>query len=126
MRTISPGLKRARKRQQNCCNCRQKCERIGIEIRGRPRISLVRSAPIPNRSIICSCTCTPTTQLCNLRMGKKWRPTSFPGVKTEVKAVPTMADGNVPWENFVKFVRQLSPDLRNQLNAAELQSALIG
>ena len=31
----------------------------------------------------------------------------------------------VPWENFVKFVRQLSHDLRNQLNAAELQSALI-
>jgi len=47
-------------------------------------------------------------------------------VKTEVKAVPTAADGNVPWENFVKFVRQLSHDLRNQLNAAELQSALIG
>jgi len=47
-------------------------------------------------------------------------------VKTEVKAVPTTADGNVPWENFVKFVRQLSHDLRNQLNAAELQSALIG
>src|SRR5205807_8254140 len=34
--------------------------------------------------------------------------------------------GNVSWENFVKFVRQLSHDLRNQLNAAELQSALIG
>ena len=47
-------------------------------------------------------------------------------MKTEVKAVPTAADGNVPWENFVKFVRQLSHDLRNQLNAAELQSALIG
>jgi len=34
-------------------------------------------------------------------------------------------DQNVSWENFVKFVRQLSHDLRNQLNAAELQSALI-
>jgi K+-sensing histidine kinase KdpD len=43
-------------------------------------------------------------------------------VKTEVEA----ANGNVSWENFVKFVRQLSHDLRNQLNAAELQSALIG
>ncbi len=32
----------------------------------------------------------------------------------------------IRWENFVKFVRQLSHDLRNQLNAAELQSALIG
>ena len=33
---------------------------------------------------------------------------------------------SVPWENFVKFLRQLSHDLRNQLNAAELQGALIG
>jgi K+-sensing histidine kinase KdpD len=47
-------------------------------------------------------------------------------VKTEAKAEPAAASGNVPWENFVKFVRQLSHDLRNQLNAAELQSALIG
>jgi K+-sensing histidine kinase KdpD len=47
-------------------------------------------------------------------------------MKTEVKAAPAAANGNVPWENFVNFVRQLSHDLRNQLNAAELQSALIG
>ena len=33
---------------------------------------------------------------------------------------------NVPWDNFVQFIRQLSHDLRNQLNAVELQSALIG
>ena len=38
---------------------------------------------------------------------------------------PAASDGHVSWENFVKFVRQLSHDLRNQLNAAELQSALI-
>jgi K+-sensing histidine kinase KdpD len=44
----------------------------------------------------------------------------------EAKATPGAANGNVPWDNFVKFVRQLSHDLRNQLNAAELQSALIG
>ncbi|MBV9007754.1 MAG: hypothetical protein JO354_01105 [Verrucomicrobia bacterium] len=45
-----------------------------------------------------------------------------------------MLDGNdkqsagepIKWENFAKFVRQLSHDLRNQLNAAELQAALIG
>jgi K+-sensing histidine kinase KdpD len=48
-------------------------------------------------------------------------------MKTETKAAPAAtANGNVPWENFVKFVRQLSHDLRNPLNAAELQSALIG
>jgi K+-sensing histidine kinase KdpD len=47
-------------------------------------------------------------------------------VKTEANTASTAANGNVRWENFVKFVRQLSHDLRNQLNAAELQSALIG
>jgi K+-sensing histidine kinase KdpD len=47
-------------------------------------------------------------------------------VTTEAKAAPEALDGHVPWENFAKFVRQLSHDLRNQLNAAELQAALIG
>jgi K+-sensing histidine kinase KdpD len=46
-------------------------------------------------------------------------------VTTKAKAAPAASDGQVTWENFVKFVRQLSHDLRNQLNAAELQSALI-
>src|SRR3954462_14960558 len=33
---------------------------------------------------------------------------------------------NVPWSDMVGFVRQLSHDLRNDLNAIELQSAYIG
>ena len=33
---------------------------------------------------------------------------------------------SVPWTDVVRFVRQLSHDLRNHLNAAELQSAYIG
>jgi Signal transduction histidine kinase len=45
-------------------------------------------------------------------------------IEETAKTNPSQA--NVPWENFVSFVRQLSHDLRNQLNAAELQSALIG
>ncbi len=32
----------------------------------------------------------------------------------------------VPWSDIVRFVRQLSHDLRNDLNAIELQSAYIG
>ena len=32
---------------------------------------------------------------------------------------------SIEWDNFARFVRQLSHDLRNQLNAAELQAALI-
>src|SRR5438132_13983168 len=44
----------------------------------------------------------------------------------ETKADTATTDTNVSWQDFVRFVRQLSHDLRNQLNAAELQSALIG
>lgn len=33
---------------------------------------------------------------------------------------------SVPWADVVRFVRQLSHDLRNHLNAVELQSAYIG
>jgi K+-sensing histidine kinase KdpD len=47
-------------------------------------------------------------------------------VKDEEKSATSGTNQDIPWENFVKFVRQLSHDLRNQLNAAELQSALIG
>lgn len=32
---------------------------------------------------------------------------------------------SIAWPDFVRFVRQLSHDLRNQLNAAELQAALL-
>lgn len=40
---------------------------------------------------------------------------------------PAAADVDaIRWDNFVKFVRQLNHDLRNQLNAAELHAALIG
>jgi len=33
---------------------------------------------------------------------------------------------NVPWSDAIRFLRQLSHDLRNDLNAIELQSAYIG
>jgi K+-sensing histidine kinase KdpD len=35
------------------------------------------------------------------------------------------SDLNVSWDNLVRFVRQLSHDLRNDLNAAELQAAFV-
>ena len=41
---------------------------------------------------------------------------------------PTNAAGDsvpVPWNNVVRFLRQLSHDLRNHLNAAELQAVYL-
>lgn len=43
------------------------------------------------------------------------------------KSSETQTDSlTVPWSDTVRFVRQLSHDLRNDLNAIELQSAYIG
>ena len=40
--------------------------------------------------------------------------------------VPPVSDSlSVPWSDVARFVRQLSHDLRNQLNASELQSAYV-
>jgi K+-sensing histidine kinase KdpD len=39
---------------------------------------------------------------------------------------PAPDSTTVLWSDFVRFVRQLSHDLRNHLNAAELQSAYLG
>jgi Osmosensitive K+ channel histidine kinase len=44
------------------------------------------------------------------------------GNSSEARGEPLM----VPWSDTVRFVRQLSHDLRNDLNAIELQSAYIG
>ena len=41
------------------------------------------------------------------------------------RAVPPNTETAVPLPNVIKFVRQLSHDLRNSLNAAELQAAYI-
>lgn len=40
-------------------------------------------------------------------------------------ASPGSATGDVPWNGVVQFVRQLSHDLRNHLNAIELQSTFL-
>jgi len=40
--------------------------------------------------------------------------------------VENQSDLTVSWDNVVRFVRQLSHDLRNDLNAVELQAAYLG
>jgi len=44
---------------------------------------------------------------------------------TEESNQPVQAPIDVPWSDVVHFLRQLSHDLRNQLNAVELQSAFL-
>ena len=45
---------------------------------------------------------------------------------TSKSSEPATDSLTVPWSDTVRFVRQLSHDLRNDLNALELQSAYIG
>jgi K+-sensing histidine kinase KdpD len=45
---------------------------------------------------------------------------------TSKSSEPATDSLTVPWRDTVRFVRQLSHDLRNDLNAIELQSAYIG
>jgi K+-sensing histidine kinase KdpD len=42
------------------------------------------------------------------------------------EGVENQSDLTVSWDNVVRFVRQLSHDLRNDLNAVELQAAYLG
>jgi K+-sensing histidine kinase KdpD len=42
------------------------------------------------------------------------------------EGVENQSDLTVSWDNVVRFVRQLSHDLRNDLNAVELQAAFLG
>lgn len=44
---------------------------------------------------------------------------------TSAAAPGNESDINVSWDNVIRFVRQLSHDLRNDLNAAELQASFV-
>ena len=63
----------------------------------------------------------------NLRMiGFRWENPSNCAVMAGKSSERPTGSLTVPWSDMVRFVRQLSHDLRNDLNAIELQSAYIG
>ena len=63
----------------------------------------------------------------NLRMtGFRSDPPSNCSVMARKSSEATTDSLSVPWSDAVRFIRQLSHDLRNDLNAIELQSAYIG
>src|ERR1043166_2247212 len=49
----------------------------------------------------------------------------MPGLDFEKSSQSLSQALSVPWDDVIRFVRQLSHDLRNDLNAIELQSAYI-
>src|SRR6516164_8616520 len=133
MRTINPALKRARKRRANCWSSRSKCGRsfptkVKLQNRSRAQWMPTRRTFFTHcgiwRAMIYGSTSGP---LMNLRIiGFPSDPPSNSNVMAGKSSEAATDSLTVPWSDTVRFVRQLSHDLRNDLNALELQSAYIG
>src|SRR5215813_2844437 len=133
MRTINPALKRARKGRANCWNSRSKCGRsfptkVKLQKRSRAQWMPTRRTFFTHcgiwRAMIYGSTSGPVM---NLRMiGFRSDPPSNCNVMAGKSSEAATDSLTVRWSDTVRFIRQLSHDLRNDLNAIELQSAYIG
>src|SRR5205085_3517288 len=96
-----------------------------------PKKSPAWSTGIPKTCFICCGIWRATIPRSRSRPARK-RWTSFhsqrnhnPSLMPEKSSQNLNHSSSVPWDDVVRFVRQLSHDLRNDLNALELQSAYI-
>src|SRR5215470_3118089 len=133
MHTINPALKPARRLRPSYWSSRRKCARSFPTKVKRLKRSRVQSMPTRRTFFTCygiwraMIHGSRSPQLMKLRMN------DF--LSEELNNRTIMGDNSsegsaeslmVPWTDMVRFVRQLSHDLRNDLNAIELQSAYIG
>src|SRR2546430_448843 len=94
---INLALRLGKQRRPNCCNFKSKCARNSRLVPARPaKKSSTRDFQSTDSNFMA---------------------TAAPLNRTDALAVP--------WTDAVRFIRQLSHDLRNHLNAIELQSAYI-
>src|SRR5882724_2170072 len=133
MRTISPASKRERPRRADCCSFRKECARsFPVKVK-LPKRSRAQSTPTQRTFFTCCGIWRATMR------GSRSRPATklqMIGFRSENRRnCEVMADNSsgastdsvtVPWSDTIRFVRQLSHDLRNDLNAIELRSAYIG
>src|SRR6266480_4106423 len=133
MRTISPASKQGRKRRVDCCSFRSECARSFPVKRKRPKKLRGRSMQTPKTFFTCCGIWRATIHGSRSRPAMKLRMIGFRSENR--RNCEVMADKSskaptdllsVPWSDTVRFVRQLSHDLRNDLNATELRSAYIG
>src|SRR6266478_9962960 len=133
MRTISPASKRGRKRRVDCCSFRGEYTRSFPVKRKRPKKLRGRSMQTPKTFFTCCGIWRATIHGSRSRPAMKLRMICFRSENR--RNCEVMADKSskapsdlltVPWSDTVRFVRQLSHDLRNDLNAIELRSAYIG
>src|SRR6478752_7231292 len=133
MRTINPASKRARKPRANSCSSRSKCARsFPVKVKP-PKRSRAQSMRTRRTFFTCYGISRATMHGSRSQLAMNLRTIGF---RSENPSSCTVMAGNsskaptdsltVPWSDTVHFVRQLSHDLRNELNAIELQSAYIG
>src|SRR5205814_1041324 len=133
--TISPAWRLGKKRRRNCCNFKGKYAKNSRLAPGKPR-KRSPSRSMPTRKM-CFMRCAISRAMIprsRLRPAMKRLTRSFRSNNRGGSVGPNMADAvpenrrdslNVPWIDTVRFVQQLSHDIRNHLNAIELQSAYI-
>src|SRR5438034_7914862 len=133
MRTISAASKQARKRRANCCSSRSECARSFPVKRELQKKSRAQSTPTRRtfftrygiwRATMHGSRSRPATKLRTIGFLSE-NPSSCTVMADKSSEAPTDSV-TVPWSDTVRFVRQLSHDLRNDLNAIELRSAYIG
>src|SRR5262249_27171452 len=130
MRTISRASRLAKKRRANCCTSRSKCASSFPAKIKLPKRSRARPMPTRRTSFTCCGIWRATIHGSRSSPVMKLRMIVFRSENRVIRMdnsseAPTDVL-TVPWSDTVRFVRQLSHDLRNDLNAMELQSAYIG
>ena len=127
-----PGVEAAKKRRANCCSSRNKCARSFPAKVKLPKKSRAQSTPIRRTFFTCCGIWRATMHESRSRPARKLRMIGFRSDNPSNYAVMARNSSenrtdslSLPWSDTVRFVRQLSHDLRNDLNAIELQSAYI-
>ena len=134
------GRSRERKRRREFCSCSPGCW-LNFQPPARPPKRLrTRSTPIRKRSTTCCDTSRPTTRRLKPAV-TSLGPKNFRGSSSapsshrldslrrrhgDARGSPNVqAEPNILWTELTKFVGQLNHDLRNHLNAIELQVACL-
>src|ERR1043166_3324728 len=133
MRTTSPASKLAKRRQASCCSSRREYVRSFPPKLRQLKRSRAQSMAIRKTFFTYCDIWRATIRESRSRLGMKLQMIGFRSENPSECTVMALNSSEaatdslpVPWSDTVRFVRQLSHDLRNDLNAIELQSAYIG
>src|SRR5437773_1628534 len=127
---INLALRLGKQRRPNCCNFKSKCARNSRLVPASPPKKLRgRSMRTPKTCFMCCGTWRAMIRTSGLQPAEKSSTRDFQSTDSNFMATAAPLNRTdalaVPWTDALRFIRQLSHDLRNHLNAIELQSAYI-